>query len=285
MLNLNQDCSLAFLSWKAPVTLHHTLKALFSEVNVSDFSDALIYFQEMSEADAKLADEFGLRALGNSQNVGIRDGIKHAVENARSRYVLFLENDCRLLSGITRANVITQLSLGMNDVFQYRMPVMRFRHRFFPGEDYSGVHKFSKYWPIKPESDSFRLKMKRKLRPKKAYRLAGQVVYVDKNPEARFAQTKNCLSRLPSGNFKLTSAILPWTNQSILVDRERFLKELIPYAEAHPTTRNVNKFPDLEKELNCGWWRRSNFSIGVSDPGLFGHCRHDRPKTDEKSSL
>ena len=73
--------------------------------------------------------------------------------------------------------------------------------------------------------------------------------------------------------------ILSWRAHRTL--RRWFLDELIPFAEAHPTLRTVNKFPDLEKELNCRWWRAKHFRVGVA-PGLFKHTRADRPPHDEK---
>lgn len=282
MPTLKADCSLAFLSWRAPLTLRQTLEAFFGRVNVSDFSDAYVYFQEISIEDRQMAEDFSLRVFGNDRNLGIREGIKQAVLSASTPYVLFLENDCRLLKGIDRRDFLFQLERGLRDMEKFQLHVMRFRHRFHPGADYGGIQKFLEYWPQEPASDSSVLKMKRILRREKAVRLAGQSVYVDEFPEQRFADSCDWISRLPSGNLRVSSGVMPWTNQSILIDREKFLNELMPYAEAHPTSRSVNGFPDLEKELNCRWWRKSKFSVGVSDPGLFGHVRLDRSQDDEK---
>ena len=66
---------------------------------------------------------------------------------------------------------------------------------------------------------------------------------------------------------------MPWTNQSILVNRDFFLNKIIPLARSVKTNRHANNLPNLEIELNkTPKWRESGWKIACG-PGLFTHER------------
>ena len=68
-----------------------------------------------------------------------------------------------------------------------------------------------------------------------------------------------------------------------------FFRELINYAELHPTSRTVNGTPDLEHPLNCkknrAWFKSLDAKMLVAIPGIFGHRRYDRAAKDEKWNM
>ena len=266
---------LAILSWRSPKSLANVLKRLDGAGIWSLFEDRLIYFQEIQDSDHALAESYGLRYAGNERNRGILGGMKAAVSESRCEYLLYLENDCVLLENGLECRRQLECALGyLRRGFAH---VWRLRHRKNPGADFRGdmyrrYHGGRGYaWPI--------CLLRRCLRPFKARRLAGAAVYFEDRPERCFPRG---IQRTPEGAFLVDSSYINWTNQSILFRRSWFLETILPYAERHPRTRLVNGFPDVEKELNVGWWRRQGFKIGVDDKGLFTHGRLDRPPGDEK---
>ncbi len=262
---------LSLLSWKAPKTLAATLAALPSEF-LDLFEDKVIYFQEISSKDRELAEQYGFRYEGNDANVGIREGIKQAVLANQCEQVLFLENDVCFNQELDSA--ITQLKTAHQALVDGIVPVVRLRHRQEPGQAYPAIAKYKNYWGDAATQNSTKLKLKRLLRPTKARKLIGQAVMVLDHPEQHFDARDIQLQE--QNYYTVNTAVLPWTNQSILLQKEWFLNTLIPIAEASKTKRHVNGFPDLEKELNSAWWRQQTFRMGVSNPGIFTHHRLDR---------
>lgn len=277
MENETLSFGVGILAWKAPVTLEKTLKAFSAQILANRFQDAVVFFQEMSDEDRAVAQRYGFRAVGNDQNVGILQGIKSAVQAVRSDVVLFLECDCLLIEEAATARRI--LIESADDIRSGRVQVMRLRHLENPGDDYGTTQKYFRYWSYGNTASLLMPRLLRTFRPFKAQRLIGEACRTGPNPEDVFPRH---IKRLADGHFCVDSSALSWTNQSIMVNKKWFLETIIPYAESHVRSRGVNGFPDLEKEMNCHWWRKQHFNVGWADPGLFSHHRVDRPDTDEK---
>ena len=269
------NVGLGILSWRAHRTLRRTLRTLADADMFSLFGESLIYFQEMCGEDRAIAREFNLRTVGGNANIGIRGGMKALAESLQCEYVLHLENDFSLIG--SRAEAMSQLKIAVRHLRENIVDLYHLRHR---NQEGGGLKKYLRYHsaPELNESETPLRILRRILRPAKAHRLQGLAIFADSNPEQKFPR---CIRRLEKDFFAVDSACMNWTNQTPLYPRRWFLDELIPFAEAHPTSRTVNKFPDLEKELNCRWWRAKHFRVGVA-PGLFTHTRADRPPHDEK---
>lgn len=268
---------LGILCWKSPKSLTIALEALCEKIDIARFEDAVIFFQEISEADRQIAKNYGFRAEGNDCNVGILGGMKATASAVRSDVVLYLE--CDLLVTRNAQTIIDSLDCAQNAIASGQVSMMRMRNRFNPGQGYCSK-KFLRYWFGAELKDSFVRKIRRFLRPKKAKRLIGTSLYIHKRPERIFPRY---IEYCEGGFFKMDSSVINWTNMAIMFNKQWFLDTLIPYAESNLSSRTVNGYPDLEKELNCSWWRRNKFKIGCIDDGLFTHKRLDRPIEDEKS--
>ena len=109
------------------------------------------------------------------------------------------------------------------------------------------------------------------IQPWKARRLIGMSVYLEKYPEKKHPRY---IKKLEEDFYIVDSCAMNWTNQSILTTKKFFL-EMLDYSDAHPRRRTVNGMQDIEKPLNCHWWRSQHFKIGMSC-GLFTHQRLDR---------
>lgn len=120
--------TLGMLSWGAHKTLEKTLQSYMLRGLDTLADQRVIWFQEISDEDRKIAAKYGYEAIGSPTNVGIAEGYKGLVEYATGSLFLFLENDWLLLSRpdeqiITGAVLLETLS----------MDVIRYRRRDLPG--------------------------------------------------------------------------------------------------------------------------------------------------------
>jgi len=268
---------LGVLSWRAPKTVDHTLASYADRDILTLFDHCQIYFQEITDDDRAVAARYGFSVAGNDSNRGIYGGVKALLECMSDDYVLFVENDCVLIED--RHNTERQLLSAVRDIELGKAHVYRFRHLRRPGEDFATVDKYLRYHSAGSQSgirknrgSGIMPRVRRLLRPAKAERLKGIAAYVEPCPEKRFP---NVFTRTAENNLIVSSRYLNWTNQAVLFRRRWLQEDILPWAAAHPSSRTVNGFPDIEKELNCRWWRRQEFRIGLA-PGLFTHQRLDR---------
>lgn len=268
---------IVFLSWRSPLSLALSLKALQPLYDHKDVIDRVIFFQEINEEDYALSDEYGFRAIGNDKNVGIMEGMLRAVEGVNADVVLYLECDCLFMADVGYAK--QALKQAAVSLIKNELDVMRLRHLRHPGADYT-PWKYLRYWPDRGGSDSWITRLRRIFRPGKARRLIGESCLVHDHPDQLFP---NEIRNVNNSYFSMSSRVINWTNQSIMFRKKWFLETIIPYAQAHPSSRRVNGFSDLEKELNGRWWRKQQFRVGWANPGLFTHQRMDRPRKDEKN--
>ena len=279
-LGMNCTIGVGILSWKSHKTLEKSLIS-YENVNFKElFDDVKIIFQEISKEDIILADRFGYDYVGTEKNLGIQNGHKLIYENLKTDYIIVLENDNPII--VKREELIIKLRQSINLLINNKIDLMRLRHRWTFGEGFS-LEKYINYYSIEKlhekynqnninKSFLFSLKklFKRLIRPGKAIRLAGYSLYFEKEPEKKFPKY---IKKLDDELFSVSSYIIPWTNQSVLIHRQ-FYGNLISYAYNNPSSRTANGFQDLEKPLNCKWWRNQNFRIGVGE-GIFTHNRFD----------
>jgi len=93
------EFTIGYLSWKKHNIIKKTLDShqengLF---NIILPKNRIIYFQEISEEDRTIANEYELNYMGNSQNIGILNAFIKLVENCKTPYFIFCENDFILM--------------------------------------------------------------------------------------------------------------------------------------------------------------------------------------------
>jgi len=265
--------SVGILSFKAPQTIDATLKQYGDFL--SRVAEAKVFFQAFSETDALIAQKHRVDYLGRPDNVGIQGGMRWVAENLSQDVILYLENDCRLTTDVDAA--VAYLDNMLARIQSAEIDIMRLRSRWNPGEQFSDVAKYTKIHKPRKIHPDFQEHHKiaktspvlKYLRPFKARKLAARALYIEENPE------QVCPALRKAGDIYIgDSCALNWTNQSIMMRRQLFL-DLLDYADAHPSSRTVGGMQDMEKPLNCRWWRRQHFRIGVGD-GIFTHHRLDR---------
>ena len=275
--------SVGILSYKAPKTIDATLQAYQQKRFLKLFPEVKLFFQCASEDDIEISRKYNLECMGRPDNIGIQNGMRWVVENLKSDYVLYLENDCPLV--VDRATAKREINRAVSHLASGQIDVMRLRSRFTPGEQFADVRKYTTvYTPaeidprfeetqevrIVPRASGLRF-LKRMFYPSYALRMIGRSLYIEEHPEKRFPRY---IKKTADGMYIVDSQVINWTNQSILTTKKFFL-EMLDYADAHPCRRTVNGMQDMEKPLNCRWWRKQHFNVGVSD-GLFTHQRLDR---------
>lgn len=281
MENLNKaTIGVGILSWKSKKTLEKSLQS-YEKVGFKDlFDEVKIIFQEISEEDKQLAQKYGYDYVGTDENLGIQNGHKLIYENLTTDYVLVLENDNPVI--VERDLLEKRLTQASKLLEDGEVDVMRLRHRWNFGEGFS-LDKYLEFYDIEnlhekycaiDVNSTFLTKYKKKLirllRPEKAIRIAGYSLYFEKEPEKIFPQF---IKKIDEEVFCVSSYIMTWTNQSVLLKRS-FYGELITYAYNNPSSRTSNTYQDLEKPLNCKWWRDQNYKVGISE-GIFTHNRFD----------
>lgn len=250
------------LSWGGLDSLRASLQSYAAADLFSLFDETLLFLPEMTAEGAAVANAFELPYEGSAANLGILGGFKALASAMTSDVLLLLENDCPLIE--PKAEAARQLGLARKAVGEGDVVVFRMRHVEKPGQKFAALPKYLRYHgPGRLPS------LRRALRPQKARRLAGSAVYAEAAPEKRFP---DLIERKPEGWLSVSAACLPWTNQSVVVRRDFYLGTIIAQAEARPSPRRVNGFPDIEKEWNAPQWRGSGWRIGV-DRGLFTHER------------
>ncbi len=275
--------SVGILSYKAPRTIEATLKA-YAQHNFLDlFAETKLFFQCVCDEDIQTAKKYNLDWCGRPDNVGIQNGMRWVVENLNSEYILYLENDCPLV--VDAATAKFEINRAVNGLASGQIDVMRLRSRFTPGEQFADVRKYTTvHTPSEiderfVQTDEVQISQRRKssrflkrlFYPSYGIRMMGRSLYIEKNPERLFPKY---IWKAEDGMYIVDSKVINWTNQSILTTKKFFL-QMLDYADRHPRSRTVNGFQDMEKPLNCRWWRGQHFKIGVSG-GLFTHKRLDR---------
>ncbi len=262
--------AIALLSWKGYDNLKTSLQSYRAAGLFDLFDERVIYLPEQRREETALAEEYGLKIFGSPENKGILHGFQSLAQCATAKYVLLLENDCPIIED--EAEMKRQIAHARETLAAGRANVVRLRSREFPGQDWACERKYREYYP-EDNADSFtKIKacVKRAFRPGKARRVQALSLY---QGLAEFQKHHNI------GNYDaeddcyyISSRLINWTNQSVMIEREFFLNVIIAYAEKANTRRGANGFKNLEIEMNSDFWREGGFTVCV-EKGLFTHRR------------
>ena len=254
--------SIGIISWKGYDSLENSLNSYEKNGLLNLTDKKYICLPEYTNVGVKLAKRFKFKPILLKENIGVLGHLKKLVNNMPSGPILLLENDLELIEN--KDTTYNQLKTAIDFLSQFDAIQVRLRSRFNPGEPFVGKKKYNQYW-----SDNFLSYLKRLVRPIKAKKLIGNSMYVYENPEKYHP---NEIEKLCNGFFLVSSEIINWTNQSILVDRNKYLNIIIKKADASNIQRGPGGFKNVEMELNISWWRKKQFNIIVA-PGLLTHKR------------
>lgn len=257
------------LSWHGYETLRATLQTYQRPGFLDLFDERVIFLPEITDKGRALAADFGFSAKGQSDNKGIMDGFRGLAQSMESNTVVLLENDCPLI--VAPDEAARQITTAQALITNKTAHVVRLRSRADPGECFETTDKYKKLYPPDTASNKQKAlaKLVRVLRPGKARRLIGTSVYVEDDPAGKFPGQ---IARSENGFYLAPTSVINWTNQSIMIERDFFLDQIIARAESVNGRRTVNGFKNLEIELNDSWWRSRPWTVAIA-PGLFTHRR------------
>ena len=256
---------LGVLSWRGHRSLDAAL-ATYQKVDfLSLFDECMIFLPDPDEAVQSIAAKFPLRIETDPANAGILVGMEEIAKRLKTDYIFFTENDCPLLE--TREEAKRQIQKSLDLLTTKQAVMARMRHVKKYGETFNIIDKYYRYFP---NPDTTAAKLRRLFRPKKAHRLSGGAIYGCDNPAQKFSKN---ITDAGDGFFLVDAAVMPWTNQSVLIERDFFLNTIIPYCKSIPLGRNINGFRSIEIELNRSkFWTKPGWKIACG-PGLLTHRR------------
>lgn len=235
--------TIGMLSWGSPLTLENTLRSYWERRLDSLDTDRIIFFQEISDRDRAVAREYGYRAIGSNENIGIARAMIELINQASGDLFLFLENDWELIE-----YPHDQLIIGTNLLMQHVIDVARFRHRVRPGDPLWTRQFYGREYE-KPE----------------------HLLDAAYNRESLvdFKEFWNPYVTLDNERYKTDwvasyAEHANWTNNPIMFRTSWFKGNIMPRIAG-----------DIERDLQP-WWRGQNYIVAQSTPGLFMHNRLDR---------
>lgn len=254
---------LSILSWRGADSLRQALESYAKVALFDEFDEAQTFLPDPNQAVLDVVRDFDVRARTSPRNLGILENMVAAASQLSTDYILMLENDCPLIEPLFEVKRQLKNSLALlqrEDVIMSRLRSVR-----EPGQAFTGLDKYRRLY-----DGSLRSFFTKRFRPDHHRRLSGYALYDHQSAINRHEKHFEAVS---DDTYLVDASIMPWTNQSILINRKFFLNEIIPIARSVKTSRRANNLPNLEIELNKSrQWHTSDWKI-VCGPGLFTHER------------
>lgn len=254
---------LSILSWRGAEALRPALESYQSIGFFDLFDEAQIYLPDPDKAVLDVASKFDVETKTSPKNLGIMGNMIAAAEQLSTDYILILENDCPLIEPLDEVKRQLKISIDLlesKDVIMSRLRSVR-----EPGQAFTGLGKYRRLY-----DGTLRSFFIRKFRRDHHRRLSGYALY---DGQQSIERHTDHFEYVGDETYLVDASIMPWTNQSILINREFFLDKIIPMARSVKTRRHANSLPNLEIEMNKSrQWRRSGWKIACG-PGLFTHER------------
>ena len=127
------NITIAYLSWKRhdifnQTLLSHQKNGLFDCILPEN---RLIFFQEISQHDIQLAKMYDCNYIGSKENIGILNAFIQLVENCKTGYFIFCENDWLL---IEKKEIVNNVLLDCINLLNNKTAnIIKLRHRTNPG--------------------------------------------------------------------------------------------------------------------------------------------------------
>ncbi len=239
--NLKISISIGILSWKSHSTLINTLESYRNSGLLGMVSDVTIFFQEGSERDASIADHYNVNRILSPTNVGIGKAFADLAKNAKTDYILFLENDW---VNIEKGDqVFRELMKGKYLIDNYDVNVVKYRHRENPGDPL-----YTRQFAGR-EQDSWKHLM--------------DCVHWTENPDESFPD--KIIKNKDTDCYITSSKYANFTNNPTLYKKQFYIDVVSPFA---------GDGIDLEGKIQ-DWWEEQPFTVAHGN-GLFTHKRIDR---------
>lgn len=227
--------TVAVLSWGAHETLLNSLESYKIKGLLNRADQLLIFFQEVTEADEWIAQQYGFDYIGSPTNIGIAGGYKRLLEETTSDLFLFLENDWEITTYKDYVSPILEQAITFVENNKVDVARLRSRHKYgYP------------LWTLQFEGHEM----------DKPTHLLDSVHWM---VDPRNIFIKNIASwQYPF--YVTTAKHANWTNNPTISRKEFLLKHIYPRLGG-----------DIERNIQ-DWWETQTFKVGQGE-GLFTHNR------------
>ncbi len=242
--------SIGILSWHSGEVLVNTLTSYATNGLLDLVEDVTIFFQECTEEDKAIADQFGVGYIESSTNVGIGKAFIELAKSAKTKYFLTLEHDFELIED--RKVVENRLVSGV-ELLKDGYDVVKYRHRKVPGfplfseQAYKG-RELEHY-------DEWSKCMSPHLL---------DCIHWIWHPEVKFKEYIGKTGEYFTADCRYAN----WTNNPCLYETEFYLRVVEPI---------VGEGIQLEENI-AYWWPRQDFKVAHGE-GLFTHNDFEKYRT------
>jgi hypothetical protein len=126
--------TIGYLSWKRHDIFEQTLSSHMKNglFDIIKPENRLIFFQEISETDISIANKYDCKYIGDNMNIGILNAFIKLVEECKTDYFIFCENDWLLIEDYNVVNKTLEdcIYLLQND----KTDIIKLRHIKNPGK-------------------------------------------------------------------------------------------------------------------------------------------------------
>lgn len=235
---MQQDITIAVLSWRQPRTLRHSLESYKRQGLLDMVQEKVIFFNECTSEDRRIAARYGFKVLGSKRNIGIAKAFQELVKAASCRYFLFLENDFMLVEneGICEKELLAAIA-ALDD----GISCVRLRHQHHYGDP---NYWLQKVWDGRKNLEEANL----------------NAAYLFDEPDRYYGEItrKEYLGRT---FFVADSSISNFTNNPCVYKTD-FLKK-------HFLKHEFGEFDNLEDNVK-EWWQSAGLQV-AQGRGLFKH--------------
>lgn len=235
---MQHDLTLAMLSWRQPRTLKHSLESYKRQGLLDMAREKLIFFNECTREDRRIAEKYGFRVLQAKRNIGIAIPFQELIRAASGRYFLFLENDFMLVEDSSTCE--TELKAAMT-VLEEGIACVRLRHQHHYGDP--------NYWLLKVWDGRNSIQQ-----------ASLNATYLFNEPDLEYNEIER-IEQQGRTFFVADSSIANFTNNPCLY-RTDFLRE-------HFLPCTFTEFDNLETNIEP-WWQQARLRI-AQGRGLFKH--------------
>ena len=249
--NLN-DITMGILSWKSCKTLQNSLES-YKKNNLLNLINTFIYFQEIGDVEKKLGDSYSIPYIGTDKNIGIQKALIEMINNTKTKYFIFAENDFELIHNKEETQKVFEDCINLlenNDV-----QIVKLRDIQKPGEPVYSQYTYENDFKDKPNQQEFSYKLE-------------ALSYID-SPEETFPNVYTIINYNYKW-YKCSNIHSRWSNNIFIAKTDWLKNNVIPLIDRNKNnTKNIYIFENniIENLKNY------NVAAGM---GLFTHNRLER---------
>ena len=247
-----QDITIGILSWNSCTTLRNSLES-YKKNGLLSLIKSFIYFQEISDIEKQFANKYSVPYIGTEKNIGIQKAFIEMVNNTKTSYFIFAENDFELIHDMNETQKVLDDSLKLLD--NDDVAIVKLRDKENPGDPLYSKGNYENDYKDKPTLQTFPYKL--------------EALSFIESPETVFPNAYTIINYNYKW-YKTSNTNNQWSN-NIFIAKTSWLKE------------NVLPLIDIEKNDTVNLYtfennmiqnlKNYNIAAGI---GLFKHNRLDR---------